>query len=171
MIKVSQKYKDMVHDSDFWDDWNDCSVIALAISAGWPYMDAQEALWKTGRRQGTGATIRQSIEALEAAKVKHTVIAGHMLEMMTVQAGIKVMTVNQFAKINNMKNTTYQIMINGHIFAMIDGVVHDFENSGKHRVLCAIELFNTQKITTDQLVETMAPLPKPTFKEQGQLFI
>ena len=171
MITKTKEWIGMDREAYEYDEHNDCSVVALAIAAGWDYIDAHGAMWKAGRRRHKGATIRQSIQALEQAKVKHTVLDTNIMERMTKQAGLKTMTVNQFAKINNMKGTSYQIMIRGHIFAMIDGVVHDFENSGKHRVLCAIELFNKPVITTDQLIETIAPLPQVTFKEQRELYV
>ena len=158
MIKKSTKWLEMYEAAYEHNDRNCCSVVALAISAGWSYENAWSSMRTAGRKKGRGATVRTSIEALENSKIKHEILDMNDMHDIRREMDGKRLTTNQFAKMFN--KGTYQVMIRGHIFAMIDGVVHDFENSGKHEVLCAIKI----------LKDAVNTLPKVTFKEQGELY-
>ena len=128
----------MANSGATWDDSNTCSVIALAISADWDYMDAEESMRRVGRRQHKGASVRQSAEALDYAGIKYNILGKGAMKCIRQQMGTKVVTVNAFSKMFN--KGTYQVVIAGHIFAMTDGVVHDFNTSGRGHVLCALEM-------------------------------
>ena len=99
-----------------WDK-DDCSVRALAVACSVPYAVASVALSVTGRRvkQGTGldTTIKLHEEFLGMTRVRSA--EGMDLETFCLVA----------------PKGAYVVHKKGHAFAVIDGIVHDWESTTK----------------------------------------
>jgi hypothetical protein len=101
-------------DRPAWDK-NDCSVRALAVATGVPYAVASVAYSVLGRRVRAGTEVSLS-ERL------HIEILG-MVQITAVE-GMDLETFLQVAP-----KGRYVVHKVGHAFAVVDGVVHDWENT------------------------------------------
>ena len=97
-----------------WDN-NDCSVRALAVATGVPYAVASVAYSVLGRRLGKGTLVTLS-ERL------HIEILG-----MVPVAAVEGMDLETFLHV--VPKGRFVVHKPGHAFAVIDGVVHDWENT------------------------------------------
>jgi len=97
-----------------WDK-NDCSVRALAVATGVPYAVASVAYSVLGRRLKTGTQVGLS-ERL------HIEILG-----MTKVTAVEGMDLETFLRV--VPKRSYVVHKIGHAFAVVDGVVHDWENT------------------------------------------
>ena len=97
-----------------WDS-KDCSVRALAVATGVPYAVASVAYSVLGRRLKAGTQVSLS-ERL------HIEILG-----MTRITAVEGMDLETFLQV--VPTGRYVVHKTGHAFAVIDGVVHDWENT------------------------------------------
>ena len=99
-----------------WDK-NDCSVRALAVATGVPYAVASVAYSVLGRRLGKGTEVTLS-ERL------HIEILG-----MTRVTAVEGMDLGTFLQV--APKGAFVVHKIGHAFAVVDGVVHDWENTSR----------------------------------------
>ena len=163
MITKSDKMMMMEQQRDIYSEHNDCSVIALAIALEYEYIDAWMMMKKQGRKKRTGSTVTNLQMALHQANVPFNVIKHGPLRRLAERMGKKRMTVNLLQKNLNDKKT-YMIVIHNHIFTMINGEIHDFENSGRSEVRAVMEIMEQKPNTL-----TLFSEQKPFKAEQLQL--
>jgi hypothetical protein len=99
-----------------WDK-NDCSVRALAVACGVPYAVASMAFSVLGRRLKAGTDLRTT-ERL------HEEILG--MERIQAAEGMDLGTFVQYAT-----KGRFVVHKRGHAFAVVDGVLHDWETTTK----------------------------------------
>ncbi len=113
MKKVSDLY---AAEKVAWDK-DDCSVRALAVACGVPYAVASVALSVTGRRVKQGTDLETTIRLHE-----------EFLGMVRVRSA-KGMDLETFCLV--APKGAYVVHKKGHAFAVIDGIVHDWESTTK----------------------------------------
>jgi len=91
---------------------NDCTVRAVAIAFGWKYDDAYDWLSAEGRECGRGFHIDEFLAERGARKMSFPAIKGQR-------------RMNPAAFCKQFPNGRYICRVAKHVFAVIDGVVHD----------------------------------------------
>ena len=102
---------------------NDCSVKAVAIACDVPYKVAQKALEKQGRKARKGASLG-SIQLAVAS-------LGYAMEPVKVNAK----TVKTLDREPVVAKGHYMALVNGHILAIKDGVIEDWTDGRRNRIL------------------------------------
>lgn len=106
----------------------DCTVRAVALTASISYREAHSILKKAGRKNGHTFKFRTWAENGFGP------IADRMQRLYEASLYNSRLTVNQFMK-KNLKGR-YMVRVSRHVFAVIDGVLHDLEvPGGKKRIL------------------------------------
>ena len=143
MIQETQEFTEVVEEAHYKGIWalNSCSVVALAITANITYEVSLALMTKFGWTEDTGASVLGSVEALEDAGARLEFLGREQIAYLARRFSPRAayLSVNDFLKVYN--KGIFQVVTNGHIFAVIDGVAHDFEHSGRHKVQCAIKIF------------------------------
>jgi len=105
----------------FLNEWNDCSVRALALSTGIGYAKAHSLLKAEGRRNRRGTKLRMIRRALEKIGQFQELtpsgpIGGYLTRPRypTLQDTVRKYSTGR-----------YLIVATGHALALIDGIVHD----------------------------------------------
>lgn len=111
MIRIDSTAYSTVANGDFPTERRDCSVRALAIALGIPYREAHESFRIAGRRHGEGTPL----------VISAWVHKRHGMETMRPFRP----TLAQFLREN--PKGRFVVHRRGHAFAIIDGVVHDWE--------------------------------------------
>lgn len=96
---------------------NDCTVRALSTAAQLPYYEAHAAMAAAGRAKGRAVPF-YPVDAAYTAK------GGSWTNIQD-----RKMTLAQFTRSLPAKHR-YAVLINRHVFAMIDGVQHDLSKNG-----------------------------------------
>jgi hypothetical protein len=96
------------------DELNDCTVRALANATGLTYESSHELLAESGRKQYKGHYIHTLYDAIVSKGVW----------VKDCAAG-KVSTITVARFISENPTGSYICLIRGHVFAVVDGVVHD----------------------------------------------
>lgn len=91
---------------------NDCTVRAIAIAMGRDYDEVYDALAARGRRSGRKFKVDVYLEEIGLKKTTFP-----------AQAGQRRYHVDDF--IRDHQNGTYIVKVAKHVFAVIDGVMHD----------------------------------------------
>lgn len=99
-----------------WDK-KDCSVRALAVACGVPYEVASIAFTCQGRALKKGTTVEMSVKLHEEILGMRRVT---MAEGMRLEAFLEVAKTGRFI-----------VHKTGHAFAVVDGVVHDWEGTSR----------------------------------------
>ena len=99
-----------------WDR-NDCSIRALAVATGVPYAVASVAFSVLGRRIRAGTDIALSVKLHEEILGMTRVTAAEGLDLETF--------------VGMVHTGSFVVHKRGHAFAVIDGVVHDWQNTTK----------------------------------------
>ena len=97
-----------------WDK-NDCAVRALAVACGVSYATASAVYSARGRRLKAGTEVTLSAELCE-----------QILEMkrVTLAEGLRLEAFLEVAKTGS-----YMVRKAGHMFAVVEGVVHDWQST------------------------------------------
>lgn len=108
----------------------DCSVRALTLAAGIPYAEAHAAFQGVGRVTGKRTPWPVSTDLYtRRGYTLHTTVTG-------VCGRVRYMTVAQFVKAHPVGR--FILHRRGHAFALIDGVVNDWDvGTGPRSRLCA----------------------------------
>lgn len=104
-----------------------CSVLALAVVADVSFGKAHAALKRAGRKDRR----RTPMPILFTACKELGVDVG-------VEEATTGVTVSKICK--RLDKGTYLIMTRGHIAAMVDGVVHDWTQGRRHRVVATLAI-------------------------------
>lgn len=99
-----------------WDK-SDCSVRALAVACGVPYEIASIAFTCQGRTLKKGTSVEMSVKLHEEVLGMRRVT---MAEGMRLEAFLEVARTGRFI-----------VHKTGHAFAVVDGVVHDWEGTSR----------------------------------------
>ena len=125
---MSAKYERMRDVSrDVFAEKNDCGVIALAIASGSTYKDAHAACARAGRKPRDGTTLPTLAMACHRLKTPvraYESVTGH--------------TIGKIAA--KLPTGTYLLFTRGHVAAMIDGIVHDWTQGRRHRVIATLAI-------------------------------
>lgn len=110
---------------------NDCAVKALAIAASKPYEEVHSVFKKHGRRNRRGTPLHIIFRAAReySPNVEYKPIRKPCGGKYTAR------TIGQALPKGN-----YIIHYNGHVAAMVDGMVEDWTDGRCHRVLAVIKL-------------------------------
>lgn len=92
-----------------------CTVLALSKAKGMPFSEAQEFVAKLGRKPGKGFHF---IKIAEATGMKY-----HHLQNWKAKSGFRRCRVDSFLRENKVGR--FVVNVPGHVFAVIDGKVHD----------------------------------------------
>ncbi len=121
---------------------NDCSVRAIAIACNVPYDVAHAAMAAEGRKEGKGAyrlSICNAADKLGFDYAQKMTSSFHE-QMKGQDAKCRNLTPFQIRKYAHLFQGSYLIFTDGHVFASVDGVVHDFNNGRKTHVIAVIKL-------------------------------
>lgn len=106
-------------------DDNDCAIISLAIAADIKYVSASKLLDALGREWRVGSTM----EAIYTAA---------SLLGLDVEDEEVSMSLEEAAKEYN--SGSYLVELEGHVLAMVDGIVHDYSEDMSREVMSVAEL-------------------------------
>lgn len=119
---------------------NDCSVRAVAIALGKPYPEVHAAFKANGRedRHGTFTCITRAVLCQSGANVVELSLPLHTYSPVDNGWQVKYRrtggwTVASFVR--SHKRGRYIVRVNGHMFAVLDGVVYDHAGGSRRQVL------------------------------------
>lgn len=112
------------------NDTNCCTVVALSIVTGENYIYCHEYLSKYGRKYRKGMNTLDVIDALEELK-------GHVVEDLGYSNDNRI-TINRFIKEN--PRGRFYCLVRGHAIAIVDGVLHDFEEKPRRQIKLAYRI-------------------------------
>jgi hypothetical protein len=123
----------------FQNEWNDCSVRALAIAAGITYGQAHDLLKAQGRKDRKGARVYMiRAAAASTAKVEDVLVRQPKTHWM---GGYSYTCPTLSQVIRKHSSGRYILITRNHAIALVDGVIYDsFEPGAKTRIRCAIKL-------------------------------
>ncbi len=115
---------------------NDCTVIASAITFRMPYKKAHEMCRIAGRTIGDGFYSK------------------HIFALMRIR-GFKITPVKNLKQKNGSRYTPktigkrlkrgyYMVHVNGHVLAVVNGVVHDWSKGRQHHITSAHKITRTR---------------------------
>jgi hypothetical protein len=109
-------------------DKNDCTVRCLANLTDLTYDDAKELLASARKSDKRGASASSFVPLYRDLGIRPVATFGTTNQAVWMEHlfpnKFKGMTVNSFMQRCN-KNRSYAIMVKGHIFAVVNGVIHD----------------------------------------------
>ncbi len=129
-------YEACVAESEKHNEDNDCSVKAVAIAARVPYDLAHKALAMFGRKHRQGASTGSIAAAFMSIKAKMVSVD---YEMIRKRNGGRTLTVNNIVPHLN-KSRHYILYTAGHVVAVKKGVVQDWTEGRRHRVISIHEI-------------------------------
>jgi hypothetical protein len=113
---------------------NDCTVRALAIATGVPYIKAYMLLSSAGRKHNRGFVIEKFLK-------KHCSYLGHCFHKLPFR---KPITIQKF--IQKYPKGIFYIKIRGHVFVIKDSTIYDMiEPRPMQRVTAAWEVTDNKK--------------------------
>ena len=119
---------------EVYKEKGDCGVIAVAIMAGVSYGKAYASLQRYGRQNRCGTTVPMLIGALNE-------LTGNA-HMWFVVPDAHRYTVNKAPEIHKKDAL---LLTSGHVCGMIGGVVHDWTQGRRHKVLATIGPINNNE--------------------------
>lgn len=128
------KYNSCLKVSNAMHDNNSCAVIALATATQTPHKQAYKTLEKLGRKHKDGTYTHQSLNAIEQLGFKYERVNDDYPTAKTPISAVKVLP----------KNKTFMVRVSGHIFTIRNGVVEDWTDGRKHRIIDIWEVKPTQ---------------------------
>ena len=114
--------------SSKYGETNDCAVKAVAIACDVAYSVAHKTLKLTGRRNRQGTYIWQTEKAIE------------MLGFKREKVDCSAKTVASIAKDSAFKKGYFHVHVRGHILAITGGVVQDWTEGRRHRIIQAYKV-------------------------------
>jgi hypothetical protein len=115
-------------DEGFDHEKGDCTVFALKHATGVPYRDAHQFLARAGRMDRRGMPMSLALLGWEARK---DIVYGYRVFQVPIPPRL---TLGRLMPV--MQEGRYIVGIKGHVFAVVDGVVHDTARVGpRSRVL------------------------------------
>ena len=111
-----------------WDK-DDCSIRALACATGVPYLVASATFSAFGRQ------VKKGTEAAISIRLHEEVLG---MKRITLAEGIRLEAFLEVAKTGS-----YIVHKKGHSFAVIDGIVHDWDNTSR----ASTQLIRVWKVT------------------------
>lgn len=121
---------------------NDCAVKALALLAKIPYAEAHALLAAKGRKNGDGTYTHWIVSALR--ELGHTVSWRHSDQFIAqypkAHKVLKGVTSHHMDRFNKVwaNGKSYLCLTQNHVFAVIDGVNHDWTRG---RALRVVEIY------------------------------
>lgn len=129
-------YEAILRQTKKFNEHNDCTVVATAITFGVPYKLAHEVLRKMGRKQGRGVRywliLDELAERISAITGKTYEITEVDLEKIRAKkgSGVTGMTVAEWLP----KRGRFLCGSNGHVAAVRGGEMHDWSANRKTRI-------------------------------------
>lgn len=118
-----------------FEDKADCSIRALACAAGTSYEIASMTFSAQGRKMKKGTDVNVSIKV-------HEEVLG--MKRITLAEGIRLEAFLEVAK-----EGRYVVHKKGHAFAIVNGIVHDWDNTSRG----ATTLIRVWKVTETTIVK------------------
>ena len=106
---------------NYYNDTNNCSVVAVAISTGVAYGAAFKALEKRGRRRGQGVSNFNILKAIVDLGFMPDRVEGAFKTVRTITDRLP-------------SEGKYIVLVSGHILAVRDGKVLDWTEGRRHRI-------------------------------------
>lgn len=143
---MSEIYQALKQEQRNRGEINDCGVIALSIVARVPYDIAHKKLQEQGRKERAGTYDSQLEKALKSLGFSYTVIMARKAIKRTNISKSRLIIPSRFASFYYKQrytpktigkaypNGTYLCFVNRHVFAMIDGQIHDWTEGRKHYI-------------------------------------
>ena len=129
---------------EFAQEKGDCSVRALKVAAGVPYVDAHAMLAKIGRRARKGVTGAQLL-ALTSLP--------HVYGYKVTSIGVPMFRRTLGSVMPMLRQGRYMIIKTGHAIGCVDGVLHDTGTSGPgSRVRMILKFTPTSEIEKQESV-------------------
>ena len=111
---------------DVYNERGCCGVIAVAIYCNVSFGQARAALERAGRKHGHGTTVSQLVSAVKELDGVELVLDKRTpTDKFTVNGAPEALSDTRRA----------MLLTRGHVAAMIDGVVHDYTQGRRHRVI------------------------------------
>ncbi len=107
------------------NETNDCSVIAIAIACRYTYKKSHQIMSEVGRQKRKGAS---NMEILLAAN--------RDFELTPIK-NLKQKSGSRFTPKtigNKLKAGYYIAFVNGHVFSIVNGTVHDWTQGRQHHI-------------------------------------
>jgi hypothetical protein len=104
------------------NEYNDCTVKAIAITCDVPYKVAHKALANEGRKSRCGSYWSQQVRAINSL--------GYALETV----GHTAKTINQVKSDRVVQNGYFLAYVRGHVAAVVNGKVEDWTDGRRHRI-------------------------------------
>lgn len=112
---------------------NDCTVLALACVLGCSYESAHKHMSKHQlRRYRKGPTLKEVKEKFVPSFKNWRVVVGPYSKSESI-------TVNQFVKKHPIGR--FFVVVRGHAFAIIDGLVYDYKSSIRRKIVYALRFY------------------------------
>ena len=116
---------------DVYNERADCGVIAIAVMADVSYGKARAVLKRLGRKDRCGTKTQQLLDALK-------ILTGQTWKT-RVYSNANKHTVNKAVQYFREGDRAL-LLTHNHVCAMVDGVVHDWTQGRRHRVVSAITM-------------------------------
>lgn len=110
------------------DRRNDCSVISVSIATGTDYDVTEKMLASMGRRYNKGSNVPMITAAARELSGDNSITFEHVRKPCGGKYTMKTIG-------NLYPAGKHLVLVNGHVAAMVDGVIHDWSAGRRHRVL------------------------------------
>ena len=110
------------------DRRNDCSVVSVSIATGTAYDVTEKMFASMGRRFNKGSSIPMITAAVRELTGDNEITSAYVRKPCGGQYTMQTIGL----KFPKGKHLVY---VNGHVAAMVDGVIHDWTAGRRHRVL------------------------------------
>lgn len=128
--------RNIINDTDNIDK-NCCTVLALSVVTGRTFKECHDFLALFGRVKNKGM-FESQIERAFSSKMKHFYFKKGCY---TREDSI---TLNQF--IRKHPEGRYYILSRGHAYAVIDGIIYDYKESMRRKVISAWRVYTKEEI-------------------------
>lgn len=126
--------------SDCLEEYNDCSVRAVAAVSALPYRDAHWLLARMGRKRCEGLEPKWIHAGLHEVGLQTRSVP---TEGKTAPAWARKKTMRTLMR-SVPKSGSYLIYSFDHVAAVVDGVMHDFAADQLRRVVCIYSIHETE---------------------------
>lgn len=124
----------IANEQDGMQEHNDCTVRAIKNATGVPYRDAHSWAEKRGRKNGKGVYFGTWMQ--DVATLKEIVYGYRISCVLNPKYRNEMQTLNQCMHL--MRKGRYIVLVKGHTFAVIDGVIHDSGHNGDRKRVYSI---------------------------------
>jgi len=113
------------------NEYNDCSVKALAIVTNQPYIKAHTVLQKLGRKNRKGCMPHEILASIKEMGFSYKDCGRLAKTVTTLEAAVS-------------PSRRYICFVRGHVLAVVNGKIEDWTEGRKYRVQTVIEVLPTK---------------------------